>query len=63
MKKLSILSVAAALVVCGSACKSTKAEHPESQEGKTLVLFYSQTGATRSVAEERIDSSDATSTP
>lgn len=42
----------AATLLCGGACKSNKAEQTEPQEGKTLVLFYSQTGATRSVAEE-----------
>ncbi len=44
--------MAAAMVLCVSACKSTKTEQTESHEGKTLVLYYSQTGATRSVAEE-----------
>ena len=52
MKKLSVLTMAAALALCGSSCKSNKAEQTEPQTGKTLVLFYSQTGATRSVAEE-----------
>lgn len=42
----------AATLLCGGACKSNKAEQTVPQEGKTLVLFYSQTGATRAVAEE-----------
>lgn len=51
MKRLSIAMLATALL-CGSACKTNKTENTEPQEGKTLVLFYSQTGATRAVAEE-----------
>lgn len=42
----------AATLLCVGACKSSKTEQAEPQEGKTLVLFYSQTGATRAVAEE-----------
>lgn len=51
MKKLTITMLAATLL-CVGACKSSKTEQAEPQEGKTLVLFYSQTGATRAVAEE-----------
>lgn len=51
MKRLSIAMLAATML-CGGACKSNKTENTEPQEGKTLVLFYSQTGATRAVAEE-----------
>ncbi len=51
MKKLTMAMLAAALMF-SSACKTNKAENTEPQEGKTLVLFYSQTGATRAVAEE-----------
>lgn len=51
MKKTTIAMLAATLL-CGTACKSNKTEQNEPQEGKTLVLFYSQTGATRAVAEE-----------
>lgn len=50
MKKITIAMLATTLL-CG-ACKSSKTEQTEQQEGKTLVLFYSQTGATRAVAEE-----------
>lgn len=52
MKKLSAMFMLAAMLLCSSACKSTGTENTEQQSGKTLVLFYSQTGATRSVAEE-----------
>ncbi len=52
MKKIINVIMLAILVVCGGACKSSKAEKDESQEGKTLVLYYSQTGATKAVAEE-----------
>ena len=50
MKKMTVAMLAATLL-CG-ACKTNKAEEAETQDSKTLVLFYSQTGATRSVAEE-----------
>ena len=52
MKKLFAFALLAAALVGGSACKSSKTEQTEPQDGKTLVLYYSQTGATRSVAEE-----------
>ena len=42
----------ATALIFGSACKSNKIEQTESQEGKSLVLYYSQTGATKAVAEE-----------
>lgn len=42
----------AAALICGGACKSNKTEQNEPQEGKTLVLYYSQTGATKAVADE-----------
>lgn len=51
MKKIT-LGMLAATLLCGGACKSNKTEQTEPQERKTLVLFYSQTGATRAVAEE-----------
>lgn len=51
MKRLSI-AILAATLLCGSSCKTNKTEEASSRDGKTLVLFYSQTGATRAVAEE-----------
>lgn len=51
MKKITIATLAASLLYVG-ACKSNKTEETESGQGKTLVLFYSQTGVTRAVAEE-----------
>lgn len=52
MKKSTFVFIFALNLLCCVACKTNKAEQAVSQEGKTLVLFYSQTGATRSVAEE-----------
>lgn len=52
MKKLSTIILLASVLIFGSACKSNKGEQSEPQEGKTLVLYYSQTGATKAVAEE-----------
>lgn len=52
MKKLSTIILLATILIFGSSCKSNKTEQAESQEGKTLVLYYSQTGATKAVAEE-----------
>ncbi|MDE6562523.1 MAG: hypothetical protein K2K75_14165 [Muribaculaceae bacterium] len=52
MKKLSTVILLATALISGSACKSNKTEQTESQEGKTIVLYYSQTGATKAVAEE-----------
>ncbi len=42
----------ATFLICGIACKSSKTGKTEAPEGKTLVLYYSQTGATKSIAEE-----------
>lgn len=42
----------ATLLICGFACKSSKTDNSEAQESKTLVLYYSQTGATKAIAEE-----------
>lgn len=52
MKTLNLLAILAALLVIGVACKKTKSENEDSNEGKTLVLYYSQTGTTKAVAEE-----------
>lgn len=52
MKKLTSILLLATTLIFGSACKSNKTEHTETQDGKTLVLYYSQTGATKAVAEE-----------
>lgn len=52
MKKVSTFILLATALVFGSACKSNTKEQTEPQEGKSLVLYYSQTGATKAVAEE-----------
>ncbi len=52
MKKLNLLLMLALLIIIGVACKSSKTESENPAEGKTLVLYYSQTGATKAVAEE-----------
>lgn len=52
MKKISTIILLATALVFGSACKSNNKEQTEPQEGKSLVLYYSQTGATKAVAEE-----------
>lgn len=55
MKKLSAIIVLVAMVFCGIAyktCRTERTEQNDGKNGKTLVLFYSQTGATRAVAEE-----------
>ncbi len=52
MKKPAILLMITALFVCCFACKSSKTDNTEPVGGKTLVLYYSQTGATKAVAEE-----------
>lgn len=52
MKKLNLLIMLSALLAIGFACKSSKNESEVKAEGKTLVLYYSQSGATKEVAEE-----------
>ena len=52
MKKLHLLLMLTLVIICGVACKSSKNDNSEKSEGKTLVLYYSQTGATKAVAEE-----------
>lgn len=52
MKKTKVVIMLAILLACGCACKSSKTDNSEAPEGKTLVLYYSQTGATKGVAEE-----------
>ncbi|MDE7419467.1 MAG: hypothetical protein K2N35_04590 [Muribaculaceae bacterium] len=52
MKKLHLFLMLALMIICGVACKSSKSDDSEKPEGKTLVLYYSQTGATKAVAEE-----------
>ncbi len=52
MKKLHLFLIVALMIMCGVACKSSKSDDSEKSEGKTLVLYYSQTGATKTVAEE-----------
>ncbi len=52
MKKLHLLLMLTLMIICGVACKSSKNDNSEKSEGKTLVLYYSQTGATKAVAEE-----------
>lgn len=52
MKKIQTIIMLATLLICGFACKSSKTNNSETPEGKTLVLYYSQTGATKGVAEE-----------
>lgn len=51
MKKL-FMAILATTLLLGSGCKTNKTQNTDPQEGKTLVLYYSQTGATRVVAEE-----------
>lgn len=52
MKKLNLFLMLAIMIICGVACKSAKNDDSDKSEGKTLVLYYSQTGATKSVADE-----------
>ncbi len=52
MKKLHLFLMLALIIFCGAACKTSKADDSEKSEGKTLVVYYSQTGATKTVAEE-----------
>ncbi len=52
MKKLFNLLMLAAVLFSGFACKSSKAESNEPTKDKTLVLYYSQTGATKAIAEQ-----------
>ena len=52
MKKLSTFILLATALIFGSACKSKTQEQTDTKEGKSLVLYYSQTGATKAVAEE-----------
>lgn len=52
MKKLNVIILLATFLFSCFACKSNKTENNEAQESKTLVLYYSQTGATKAVAEE-----------
>lgn len=52
MKKLMVLLLSVLTVSGMISCKSSKTETATGQEDKTLVLYYSQTGATKSVAEE-----------
>lgn len=52
MKKLNLFLMLAIMIICGVACKSSKNDDSEKTEGKILVLYYSQTGATKSVADE-----------
>lgn len=52
MKKISTIILLATALIFGSACKSNNKEQTEQQKGKSLVLYYSQTGATKAVAEE-----------
>lgn len=52
MKKINILFMIAFALLLACACKSSKEENDKATEGKTLVLYYSQTGATKAVAEE-----------
>lgn len=52
MKKLSIMLMLAAILIGAHACRTSKAESEKTHESKTLVLYYSQTGATKAVAEE-----------
>ncbi len=52
MKLYYNLFLIASLLLGASACKSSKQESGQPSEGKTLVLYYSQTGATKEVAEE-----------
>lgn len=49
MTKLKTIMLAASAAVALASCTQQKVETPST---KTLVLFYSQTGATRAVAEE-----------
>ncbi len=51
MKKLNLLLLAILLGI-SVACVSTKSKSESPSEGKTLVLYYSQNGATKAVAEE-----------
>lgn len=52
MKKLNILLALAAILLCSYACKSSKADGGETSDAKTIVVYFSQTGATKVVAEE-----------
>ena len=52
MKKINILFMMAITLLLACACKPSKTESDQTSEGKTLVLYYSQTGATKAVAEE-----------
>jgi hypothetical protein len=56
MKRKFIAMFAGALLTVGSGCASKSAQNAtvdaEQQADKVLVLYYSQTGATKSVAEE-----------
>lgn len=51
MKKLLIIALTAVCTLCACVNKSTKAISDET-DNKVLVLYYSQTGTTKTVAEE-----------
>ncbi len=52
MKHFFSFLMLATLLICGFACKSSNTESDALSKGKTLVLYYSQTGATKTVAEQ-----------
>lgn len=55
MKKLLFMSIMAVTALCGCGNKSTAESNPEAKvenNDSTLIVYYSQTGATKSVAEE-----------
>lgn len=51
MKKITFMMLAAVAFLSSCSNKTTTKDN-DSEKGKTLVLYYSQTGATKSVAEE-----------
>lgn len=51
MKKLLIIALTAVCALCACVNKSTNASSVET-DNKVLVLYYSQTGATKTIAEE-----------
>jgi flavodoxin len=52
MKSKIIACAAAAAILTGCSSKPSTAEQTENNSDKTLVLYYSQTGTTKAVAEE-----------
>ncbi|MDE6341595.1 MAG: hypothetical protein K2K93_04705, partial [Muribaculaceae bacterium] len=52
MRKLMALLMSVVTIAALTSCKTSKSETPAEEEGKTIVIYYSQTGATKTVAEE-----------